>query len=327
VEGLSIKTPVAILNISDFPTVEENGKLLYSEDFVFLPEGGEVRTERYFGVLDLGSREHLKENFISRMVERIGELKRKFNVERVYINTALPLYRGLSTKREEYAGLYRCEVLERMMEETGLRISYLFNSYTAVFIENWESFKNKLKEALIKDKERPKKIEIALAVAEGTELLTRDIEIEGDLKYRSLTTVRFVIIPTVAINESYPWVHHAFLYSEPTAEFLGCDNPNLRIETSELKDLINLLLVIHLTRYEKFDIPEKGKGLVSTAKRNPYLIFPQRMSSDKNIANELRIVLDSFRKKYLETPAFAVELYKVLNVYPSKFPSGEQSRS
>jgi hypothetical protein len=69
--------------------------------------------------------------------------------------------------------------------------------------------------------------------------------------------------------------------------FQGANTEMIVLTEDEKNELANLLSVIHLIQYQKNDEIKKNNNKVEerqkTFKRNPFYVFPERRSNDKNI--------------------------------------------
>jgi hypothetical protein len=131
---------------------------------------------------------------------------------------------------------------------------------------------------------------------------------------------KFAIIPFFSMEKDKKSLfHHAFIYSVPNHRlFEGVKPENILLNEEEKHELANLLSVIHLIQYQKGDeiktSSNKRKGWEKTFKRNPFLVFPERRSGDKNILSltEIEIFFNKDTRPKLQTVLLAFELWKTL---------------
>jgi len=342
VEGLNLSQKVAILALSHPTKVDKNLEAVLGEAYIFEPFGGKdlfkiPRGARVFRKTFNGVYSFIEE-------DRKGELEdykvvladflktlKKLGVEKVYLIPPLPIYRGLSTKEDFLRKLYFSDLLAEVGEEIELPLRLVFSSFGIVYTPELSNFKRRIYDFLKKKleelnegqkgrKRSKRKVNenqiVAVNLFENIEKITPR---SGALPF---ITPKFAIIPLFSMEEGKEesvkktLFHHAFIYSVPNHRlFEGVHPEKLFLQEEEKNELANLLSVVHLIQYQKGEELKKSNnkrfGWEKTFKRNPFYVFPERRSGDKNIfaLTEVEIFFSNDLRPRFQTVLTAFRLW------------------
>jgi hypothetical protein len=329
VEGLNLYRRTAVLAISHPITVDKNQQRIIGEAYIFEPVGprkdlftpperGKVYRKTFMSDRSINYTPGDIKGLESAYKEILKEVVRQLKVKKIYLIAPLPLYRGLSTKEDFLKELYFGDLLSRIGEELKVPIKLVFSSFGVVYTPNLENFVKRLENFIKsrhKDSQKEKKNKIISAN------LFKNIEkVIPQGSAIPLVIPKFAIIPFFSMEKDKKSLfHHAFIYSVPNHRlFEGVKPENILLNEEEKHELANLLSVIHLIQYQKGDeiktSSNKRKGWEKTFKRNPFLVFPERRSGDKNILSltEIEIFFNKDTRPKLQTVLLAFELWKTL---------------
>jgi len=342
VEGLNLSQKVAILALSHPTKVDKNLKAVLGEAYIFEPFGGKdlfktPRGARVFRKTFNGVYSFIEE-------DRKGELEdykvvladflktlKKLGVEKVYLIPPLPIYRGLSTKEDFLRKLYFSDLLVEVGEGIELPLRLVFSSFGIVYTPELSNFKRRIYDFLKKKleeqnenqkgrKRSKRKVNenqiVAVNLFKNIEKITPR---SGALPF---ITPKFAIIPLFSMEEGKAesvektLFHHTFIYSVPNHRlFEGIHPEKLFLQEEEKNELANLLSVVHLIQYQKGEELKKSNnkrfGWEKTFKRNPFYVFPERRSGDKNIfaLTEVEIFFSNDLRPRFQTVLTAFRLW------------------
>jgi len=264
-------------------------------------DGIEVFRKTLYGTYDFIEND-LKsslEGYRETLKDFLKELKKQ-GVEKVYLIPPLPLYRGLATKEEHLREIYFSDTLEGVYDELPFKL--VFSSFGIVYTPELRKLKKRLVDFLTKNGivspkgKRKRKSDSATSHEELLKMiyavnLFKNIE---KLTPRSgafpFVIPIFAIIPLFSMEEGKKeslkktLFHHAFVYSVPNHQlFEGLNLEMIFLPEEDKRELANLLSVVHLIQFQKWEELKSQKLIQKTFKRNPFYVFPERRSGDKNI--------------------------------------------